>query len=630
MNLRPLLFVVCTTTSFFLISHFFTVKQLGSLPISAPSTENITPSDTTLVKEGSSPESENKVDPNNSNSTSRKKALPIAIEAKALALKSETMQVIFDINSASISEINLPHKSISPTSVILPIEADEKAQKIDGIGNFPIKEAYLASGKKISSQMGGYHPLLRRGTKADPMRKEHYAFSLSSIENKELIENLIFKPVAHTEKSLSFQAHLPKSTITKTFTLNPKAPYSFDLEVEVSGAPLDLWVSSGVLETELISKKANSTICYKYEDGGKVHVESTSLPKDSSKVSPLIADWVSSSNGFFGIVMRPKTALNQGFKTRRVEAYKAQSRLSHMDTVGQFSANDLCGYEILLPLQARESKLSIYSGPYHRDILAIVDSAAEANGEKDPEVKQASSFFGWFAFISEPFAKLLFVLINFFHSWTGSWGISIILLTIALRVMLYPLNAWGIRSQIKMQKLGPELAAIKAKHSKDPKKANLEQMNLYRQRGVNPISGCLPMIIQLPFLIGMFDLLKSTFQLRGASFIPGWINNLAAPDVLFTWGYHLPVLGNEFHLLPILNALGMLIQQKVSSKLPKDSSLWTDQQRQQKVMGNVMAVVLLFIFYNMPAGLNIYFLSSMVLAIFQQWTMEKYMKKKAS
>jgi len=625
MNLRPLLFVVCTTVSFFVISHFFTVKQLGSLPVDLPSQEAVSsPNQVSLQKDSTALISSDK--------SSQKKPLSIPKEVKALALANETMQVVFDIDSASISEINLPHLSRSKTSVILPIEADKQAEKVDDIGIFPLKKAFLASGKKVSSHRGGYHPLLRRGTFSDPMQKEHYAFRLFSIHDKKLEDSLVFKPVIHTQTTLSFEAHLPKSTVTKTFTLNPKAPYCFDLDVKVSGAPLDLWINSGVLETELVSKKATSTICYKYEDGGKVHVESISLPKDLSTNSPLSADWISSSNGFFGIVMRPEKSLTQGFKTRRVEAYKAQSRLACMDTVGQFSVNDLCGYEILIPLKTASSqeKLRIYAGPYHRDILAAADSAAVDDGQKDPEIKQASSFFGWFSFISEPFAKLLFVLINFFHSWTGSWGISIILLTLALRVMLYPLNAWGIRSQIKMQKLGPELAAIKAKHSKDPKKANLEQMNLYRQRRVNPFSGCLPMLIQLPFLIGMFDLLKSTFQLRGASFVPGWIDNLAAPDVLFTWGYHLPVLGNEFHLLPILNAIGMFVQQKISSKLPKDPSQWTDQQRQQKVMGNVMAVVLLFIFYNMPAGLNIYFLSSMLLAVFQQWATEKYMKKKAS
>src|SRR4029079_8667275 len=112
--------------------------------------------------------------------------------------------------------------------------------------------------------------------------------------------------------------------------------------------------------------------------------------------------------------------------------------------------------------------------------------------------------------------------------------------------------------------------------------------NLYRERGVNPLSGCLPMLIQMPFLIGMFDLLKSTFELRGASFIPGWIDDLAAPDVLFRWQTPIFFIGNEFHLLPIILGVVMFLQQRLMSSAPSDANLMTDQQRQQRVMGNVM------------------------------------------
>ena len=148
-------------------------------------------------------------------------------------------------------------------------------------------------------------------------------------------------------------------------------------------------------------------------------------------------------------------------------------------------------------------------------------------------------------------------------------------------------------------------------------------MNLYRDSGVNPVSGCLPLLIQMPFLIGMFDLLKSTFELRGASFIPGWIDNLTAPDVLFSWSQPIFFIGNEFHLLPILLGGVMFLQQRLMSTLPKDPSLWTEQQRQQRSMGSVMAIVFAVMFYNFPSGLNIYWLSSMLLGILQQWWTQK-------
>ena len=137
--------------------------------------------------------------------------------------------------------------------------------------------------------------------------------------------------------------------------------------------------------------------------------------------------------------------------------------------------------------------------------------------------------------------------------------------------------------------------------------------------------GCLPLLIQMPFLIGMFDLLKSSFELRGVSFIPGWIDNLTAPDVLFTWNYPIVFFGTQFHVLPILLGVVMYIQQKFSSTISKNQKILTDQQKQQKFMGNIMVIVFAVMFYHFPSGLNIYWLSSMLLGILQQWYMTKKM-----
>ena len=178
-----------------------------------------------------------------------------------------------------------------------------------------------------------------------------------------------------------------------------------------------------------------------------------------------------------------------------------------------------------------------------------------------------------------------------------------------------------------MQEIAPKVKAIQDRHKKDPKKGQLEVMNFYREQGINPFSGCLPMLLQMPFLIGMFYLLKSTFQLRGAVFFPGWINNLAAPDVLFTWDYPIPLIGTEFHLLPILLGATMYWQQKMTSKLPKDTKDPSDSQKQQKMMGNVMSIVFTVMFYGFPSGLNIYFISSTLLGILQQWYLTKKLRE---
>jgi len=153
-------------------------------------------------------------------------------------------------------------------------------------------------------------------------------------------------------------------------------------------------------------------------------------------------------------------------------------------------------------------------------------------------------------------------------------------------------------------------------------------MNLYRENGVNPFGGCFPLLIQMPFLIGMFDLLKSTFELRGASFIPGWIPDLSAPDVVFSWGVPIWFIGNSFHLLPILLGGIMYLQQRFASQMPKDPKLMTDAQKQQKMMGNIMVAVFAVMFYHFPSGLNIYWLSSTALGILQQWFAKRHTKTK--
>jgi len=176
---------------------------------------------------------------------------------------------------------------------------------------------------------------------------------------------------------------------------------------------------------------------------------------------------------------------------------------------------------------------------------------------------------------------------------------------------------------LRTQQIMPKVQAIQNKYKSDPKKAQLEVLNFYRDQGINPLSGltggCFPLLIQMPFLIGMFDLLKSSFQLRGAVFVPGWINDLAAPDVLFSWSTPIPLVGNEFHLLPIILGMIMFFQPRLMSPLPKDKNEWSEQQRQQRTMGNMMAVVFTWLFYSFPSGLNLYWASSMLLGMVQQW-----------
>ena len=178
-----------------------------------------------------------------------------------------------------------------------------------------------------------------------------------------------------------------------------------------------------------------------------------------------------------------------------------------------------------------------------------------------------------------------------------------------------------------MQKLGPKQAALQEKFKSDPKRLQTETAMLYKTEGVNPFSGCLPMLIQFPFLIGMFDLLKSTFELRGVSFIPGWIDNLTAPDILFTWSYPIVFIGTSFHLLPFILGALMYAQAKIGAMQQSQTGPVTEQQQQMKTAGNVMTIVFTFMFYSMPSGLNIYWIFSTLFGMLQQWFMIRRFQK---
>lgn len=559
-------------------------------------------------------------------------------EEKFFVLETPYQQLVFSNYGAALIEINLPFQSESDKlSVVKEIEFDrDMVEKHPYNAHFPA-HPYYTPGFTLHNEgvLGGYYPLLRRDLIESVQKKSiripprYYALNIVS-EYPETAE-MVYEVKQFDKNQIVFEAVQQHRRITKTYTVNQEtegAPYVIDLTIKIDGDARGLWLTSGIPEVEWISGAPASTLKYRITRNQKAEVNLIELPKNSITVSSVYPDWLCNSNGFLGMILDPLSEIDPGYRAQYVSGTVAPSRLVEIDSEYQrFKAQDLPGYMVLLPLKGSGGtmKFRVFAGPFADGILKTVDKTyTNAATGYNPDYIASQTFHGWFAFISEPFAKFLFILMNFFHSLTGSWAFSIILLTVALRLMLYPLNAWSTKSMLRMQQIAPEVAAIQEKYKKDPKKGQLEIMNLYRDRGVNPVSGCFPLLIQMPFLVGMFDLLKSTFELRGASFIPGWIDDLTAPDVLFSWNTPIFFIGTQFHLLPFLLGAVMYIQQKLMSTLPKDPSLLTEQQRQQKFMGNIMTVVFTVMFYNFPSGLNIYWLSSMILGILQQlWTTKK-------
>lgn len=568
-------------------------------------------------------------------------------EEKFYVLENPYQQLVFSNYGAALAEINLPFQSSEhPLSVVREIEFDrDMIKEHPQNAYFPAHGYYTPSASSSEDHqyhdqgvLGGFYPLIRRDLiektpqKSVQVQPQYYALNLVS-EYPEFADT-VYEVKHFDQYSISFEAIQNQRRITKTFTLgndqHPEGPYSLNLEIKVDGNAKGIWLTSGVPEIEWISGAITPSLLYRITRNQKSEVEKIELPKNVATVSSTTLDWICNSNGFLGMIMDPLNEVESGYRVQFIQGTNAPSRLiAFSQSNEKFQPANLPGYMTLLPLKSKGGvmKFRLFAGPFDTTTLKQVDSFySDPATNYNPDYLSCQTMHGWFTFISEPFAKFLFILMNFFHTLTGSWALSIVLLTISLRMMMYPLNAWSTKSMIRMQQISPEITAIQERNKKDPKKAQIEIMNLYRDRGVNPASGCLPLLIQMPFLIGMFDLLKSSFALRGAPFIPGWIDDLTAPDVLFRWKYPIFFIGNEFHLLPILLGVVMFAQQRFMSTAPKDPALMTDQQRQQRMMGTMMSVVFTVMFYNFPSGLNIYWLSSMLLGMLQQWLTQRKMK----
>jgi YidC/Oxa1 family membrane protein insertase len=264
-----------------------------------------------------------------------------------------------------------------------------------------------------------------------------------------------------------------------------------------------------------------------------------------------------------------------------------------------------------------------YLGPKSQDALAVYDNGKNEFGLKDARLVDAASSRG----ILSPLEKILKWFLVLFHKIIPNYGIAIFLLTLLIKLLFFPLTKKGSEAMVRMQALTPKIKEIQDKYKNNPQKLQAEMGAFYKANNYNPLSGCLPMLLQLPIFIAMYNLFNNHFDLRGASFIPGWIPDLSVPEyiVSFPDGVRLPILGwTALRLLPFIYVASQLIYSKVT-QMPGQQ-----QNAQMKMMMYVMPIVFFFVLYNVPSGLLIYWIFSNLLTMVQQIIINKYvMAKKA-
>jgi YidC/Oxa1 family membrane protein insertase len=254
-----------------------------------------------------------------------------------------------------------------------------------------------------------------------------------------------------------------------------------------------------------------------------------------------------------------------------------------------------------------EDSYKIYMGPLEYSVLSDYDNGLD----------RLIMNHGWYETTFRPISLLILRVFDFFKLFIPNYGIIIIVFSVLVKIVVYPLTKKSYQSMKEMSRVQPLLAEIREKYKSDPQRMNKETMKLYKEHGINPMGGCLPMLLQLPLLGALFIVFRSTIQLRGASFIPGWIDDLSSADTIFTLPFSLPMYGDQFNILPILMAVTMIFQSKMTMQDPK-----------QKAMVYIMPIFMLLIFNQFPSGLNLYYTMFNVLTIIQQQITDGNGKKK--
>ncbi|BCR21867.1 membrane protein insertase YidC [Borrelia sp. HM] len=251
----------------------------------------------------------------------------------------------------------------------------------------------------------------------------------------------------------------------------------------------------------------------------------------------------------------------------------------------------------------------IYVGPKDSKYLDIFDkdnfnSFGLSNVEFGISVEK-----GFLYFIQVPMQLIM----QIFYDVIPNWGLSIMFLTIVVRILIFPLTFKSFRATAEISKLQPKMKDIQMKFKDDPRRLNEEMGKLYREEGVNPLGGCFPILLQLPVFFALYGLVNNFFLLRGASFIPGWIDDLSAGDSLYYFGYKV-FWWTDIRILPFIMMLTQLFSTMISSNVD-----FKNLGSQQKLLYFGMPVMFFFILYDMPSGLLIYWITTNIFTIFQQY-----------
>jgi YidC/Oxa1 family membrane protein insertase len=468
-----------------------------------------------------------------------------------------------------------------PPSAAAPQPAQKKATK-----TFAVSTPYL---DVMLTDLGGG---------ISSVKLKSYKAAVKGTEEKEIIEDVspyVYNPAIHqngsfdrtqftadkagltvkdSPASITMTGTLENGTkLKKTYTFYPDT-YTIGLSVEVEESK-----AQGVqADFAVISDKKDSSYVFK----GPFVFDGKSLNQIESIKETLNFNknyqYAGFDEGFFTFIYIPSEDKKPALSIGKTDKNIPYIRLAP-------AGNKIAG--------------KLFFGPKKTNVLASLNVRAEKIID-----------FGWFDVIAKPMVWLL----DFFNRFTHNYGIDIILLTILIKIIFHPLSVMSFKNMAKMQAVQPEIKKLQEKYKNDKARLNQELMQIYKSRGVNPMSGCLPMLPQIPVFFALYKALSGAIELRHAPFL-WWINDLSAPEDLFSFtvmGYTIPI-----RLLPLIMGVTQVIQQKMTPTS-------TDPMQQKMMM--FMPIVFTFIFWSFPSGLVLYWLVYNVASIAQQYYINRKLK----
>lgn len=470
-------------------------------------------------------------------------------------------------------------------------------------------------GKPIASEILGYDDY--QGVPIQLIRPDDSRFSLTLFTSGNRVvrtEDLYFvgEQVSPTQVKMSAMA-TNGSSLTLVYTLRPK--YIIDVTIAGTGdfksvmAPnspfLDADISLPVYRNEKSeqAEQRYSGMAYEFTDGD---VDKLNTGKSEDKELTNEVKWVAFRDMFFSTIVYSRTRLGSLAVSQEMVKGDPQ-KLKEMEA------------KFVLPFDGTQPiSLQIYSGPNDHALLKSLDKNL---GDKT-HLTEVIDMGRWFRFIT---VWVVLPVFNFLEKYISNYGLIIILLTLIIKLILAPFTFKSFKSQAKMRAIKPLVDEINAKYPGEDKmmERNKATMQLYQNAGVNVMGGCLPMLLQMPILIAMYQYFPTSLNLRGESFL--WAQDLSTYDDVIRWGADIPMIGDHISLFCLL----MTVTQIIYMRLTQSGTAGGDQQSacMMKAMPIFMSVFLFFFLNNNASGLSLYYFASLLISILQtkafQWSIDE-------